>query len=412
MTAVPDGRVRPRQMHLSLNLSGVGRHAGAWQHPASRPLDTLSVDHLVSVAQTAERGLLDAVFLADSPMVGTDPRTVPFAFEPLQLLSAIAAETRSIGLIGTVSTSYSDPRAIAGRAASLQMISGGRAAINAVASAGDVVAQNFGLDRQLDHATRYARTDAFLTAVRREWDVWFPTGRPLVVQAGGSVQGRQIAARHADVVYAGGARVEESRELSRDIAARALGEGRSAGSVLVLPGVIPYVAESEAAARALEARLNALHLAGRDVVPALSAVVGHDLTGYNPDGPLPLGDLPHEGDHAGGASMSSLVRTLAERDGLSIREAGARLQGGSFGNIQTRIFGTPETVADTLAAWFADGGDGYNLLPPLQPAGLDVFVDEVIPILQRKGVFRTSYEHTTLAGHLGLPTSPTQGSIT
>ncbi|WP_052852573.1 LLM class flavin-dependent oxidoreductase [Streptomyces avicenniae] len=393
-----------RRMHLSLNMSGVGRHTAAWAHPASVPGAELRPDHYVEVARLAERGLFDAVFLADSPALGADERSVPHRFEPLTLLTAIAVETQRIGLIGTVSTTYNDPVTVADRAASLQNVSEGRAALNAVASTGDRLARNFGLDRQPDHERRYARADAFLTTVRERWAAvpGAAHGRPLIVQAGGSARGRDLAARQADVVYAGGYGIEDAQSLDADIRARAARHGRDPRSLRVLPGVIPYLADTTAQAHRLADELDAVHRGVIDPIRWLGPVVGADLAGLDPDGPLPVDALPTDPDQVGGASIAGLARTLATRGGLTVRQVAERLYAGGFGNIQTHVHGTAQEIADTLTGWFRQGVDGFNLLLPLQPSGVERFVEQVVPLLQRAGVYRTAYEARTLGGHLGL----------
>lgn len=404
----------PRRMLLSLNLSGVGRHTAAWTHPASVPGAELDVDHFVHVAQLAERGRFDAVFLADSPALGADERGIPHRFEPLTLLTVLAVETRRIGLIGTVSTTYNDPVTVADRALSLHALSGGRAAINAVASAGDRIAANFGLSGQPSHGQRYANAEAFLTTVRERWARagagGTGLGRPLVVQAGGSSRGRDLAARHADVVYAGGHGIDDALALDADIRSRAERGGRAARSLRVLPGVIPYLAETTAEAHRLADRLDAVQRGVIDPLAWLGPVVGADLTGLDPEGPLPTGELPTDPDRLPGASLAGLAHILGEREGLTIRQIAERLYAGGFGNIQTHVHGTAEEIAGRLVAWFRRGADGFNLLLPLQPSGVERFVARVVPLLVAAGMYRAGYGTDTLAGHLGLSVDVAAGA--
>ncbi|MDT0266634.1 LLM class flavin-dependent oxidoreductase [Streptomyces sp. DSM 44915] len=396
-----------RRLHLSLNLSGVGRHTAAWTHPASVPGAELDPEHFVHVAQLAEAGRFDAVFLADSPALGGDERGVPHRFEPFGLLAALATGTERIGLIGTVSTTYNDPATVADRAWSLHTLSGGRAAINAVASAGDRIAANFGLASQPDHGRRYANAGAFLDTVRARWaraPAGVP-GRPLVVQAGGSARGRELAARHADVVYAGGYGIADAQALDADLRSRAARRGRR--PPLVLPGVIPYVAETTAEAHRLADRLDAVQRGTVDPLRWLGPVLGADLTGLDPDGPLPPDLLPADADPLSGASLAGLARTLGEREGLTVRQIADRLHAGGFGNIQTHLHGTPAQIADRLLGWFRRGVAGFNLLLPLQPDGVARFVDQVVPLLTAAGGYPAEYRAETLAGHLGLPVENT-----
>ncbi len=405
---------------LSLNLSGVGRHAASWRAPASRPEDALEIDHYVNVAQVAERGGFDAVFLADGPIQGAEPGSIPHRFEPFELLAAIAAATDRIGLIGTFSTSYNDPYLVAERANSLNELSAGRAAVNAVASAGDRVAQNFGQERQQDHSTRYARVDEFLRLLRAVWHgddpgphsffapydgrrVPTPRGGPVIVQAGSSAEGQEVAAAHADVVYAASSTLANGRVFRESVRARAVARGRDPDSVKVLPGLVPFVAASEREARELQRELDSLHEEGVDVIAQLGGVLGLDLSGVDPEGPLPPEESDDDRDHAGGVSMAGVVRAIAAEERLSVRDLARRLHNGGSGNIQWKAVGTPEQVADELESWYRAGAaDGFNLMVPVQPSGLEVFVDEVVPILERRGYHRSADGPSTLRRNLRL----------
>ena len=410
-----------RRLRLSLNLSGVGRHGAAWLHPSSDPGVTLDVDHYVDVARIAERGGFTSVFLADGPVVGTQANTIPHRFEPFELLTAVALATERIGLIGTLSATYNDPYVVAERVLSLDHLSGGRAAINIVASSGDQTARNFGLEHQPDHSTRYGRVQEFIDVLRAIWDgtaiggqryyapydgrraIPSPQGRPVIVQAGGSPRGRTVAAGSADAVYAGSSTIGNAQAFYADVRARAAAAGRDPDSVKILPGAVPYVASTEREARLLAHELDELGRAGVDVISPLGALLGLDLSDLDPEGPVPLDQVAEDTDLVGGVSLSNLAVTLAREEGLSVRALAERIHDGHFGNIQWKPTGTPEQVADELERWFRAGtGDGFNLMVPVQPASLEVFVDEVVPILRSRGLLAEPAEGSTLREGLGL----------
>ncbi|OLT10416.1 hypothetical protein BJF78_28885 [Pseudonocardia sp. CNS-139] len=407
-------------MHLSLNLSEFGRHSGAWRHPLSDVGDAPSVDRYVQFARTAEEGLFDLVFVADTP-VHTPGRTsvTGTRLDPLELLAAVAAETSRVGMVATVSTSYNDPVDVARRGASLDRLSGGRLAINYVASTGDGIARNFGLDAQLPHDQRYVRSNEFLEVVTGLWagasdgtapaaavdhagphftvrgalDVLRPAGgRPLVVQAGSSAEGRDLAARWADAIYAGGSSLPRAQEYYQDIKTRTAAYGRDPNGIKILLGIMPFIGSTAAEAQRLHDDLDAYHLEGADVIGHLSALLEHDLRAYDPEGPLPFADLP-DVVVSSSVSMSTLFKRLAREEGWSIAETARRSYVGGLGNMQWVVTGTPRDVADEMQRWFEAGtADGFAIVAPILPQTIDVFVAEVVPELRRRGLVRSAYE--------------------
>jgi FMN-dependent oxidoreductase (nitrilotriacetate monooxygenase family) len=432
------GSTMTRQLHLNAFLMGTGHHEAAWRLPESRPEDTLGAEHYIRLAQTAERGKLDSIFFADGLAVGDNVRfNAQNNLEPLTLLAAIAVLTERIGLIATASTTYYEPFQLARKFASLDHISRGRAGWNIVTSAGADEALNFNRDARPAHEDRYARATEFLDVVTKLWDSWgddarvldkasgvyadtsaiapidhvgeyfrvrgplnIPRpvqGHPLLVQAGSSESGREYAARFAEAVFTAQQTLAEGQAFYADLKARAATHGRDPAAVKILPGICAVIGGTEAEARAKEAELNAL-ITPEYGVAQLSRMLEHDISGYPLDGPLP--PLPGEDAISGHKSRYTLVTDLARRDRLTIRQLIQRLAGGRG----HRVFaGTPEQVADQIELWFTSGAaDGFNVMPPSLPGGLDDFVEHVVPILQRRGLFRTDYTGTTLREHYGL----------
>jgi FMN-dependent oxidoreductase (nitrilotriacetate monooxygenase family) len=437
-----------KKLHLNAFLMGTGHHEAAWRHPDSRPEDTLDAQHYIRLAQIAERGKLDSIFFADGLAVG---RNIRYGsqnhLEPITLLAAISVLTERIGLIATASTTYHEPFQLARKFASLDHISGGRAGWNIVTSAGADEALNFNLDKRPDHADRYARATEFVEVVQRLWDSWDDDarildkergyyadadliapidhtgehfqvrgplnvprpiqGHPLLVQAGSSEAGKQYAARFAEAVFTAQQTLAEAQEFYADLKSRATQFGRRPEDIIVLPGICAVLGGTEAEAKAKEAEINAL-ISPEYGVDQLSRMLELDISGYPLDGPLP--ELPGEDAINGHKSRFSLVTGLARRENLTIRQLIERLAGGRG----HRVFaGTPDQVADQIDLWFHSGAaDGFNVMPPLLPGGLEDFVEQVVPELQRRGLFRSEYDGTTLREHYGLarPTNPARTS--
>ena len=427
-----------RQLHLNAFLMGTGHHEAAWRHPDSRPQDTLDARHYARLAQLAERAKLDSIFFADNLALGRNVRYgTGNHLEPVTLLSAVAMLTERIGLIATASTTYHEPFQLARKFASLDHISGGRAGWNIVTSAGEDEAHNFNLDKRPAHESRYARATEFVEVVQKLWDSWADDarlldkssghfadpdlistidhvgthfqvrgplniprpvqGHPLLVQAGSSEAGREYAAQFAEAVFTAQQTLADGQAFYADLKARAASYGRRPDEVLILPGICAVLGGTEAEAKQKEAELNAL-ISPEYGVEQLSRMLEHDLSGYPLDGPLPV--LPGEDSIEGMKSRSTLVTEIARRDNLTIRQLIERLAGGRG----HRVFaGTPEQVADQLDLWFHSGAaDGFNIMPPNLPGGLEDFVEHVVPELQRRGLFRTEYTGTTLREHYGL----------
>ncbi|MFC4535816.1 LLM class flavin-dependent oxidoreductase [Sphaerisporangium dianthi] len=424
-----------RRLHLNAFLMGVGHHEAAWRHPRTEPARLTDVRHYQELARIAERGLLDSVFLADGLALQGDVRHNALGgLEPLTLLSALAAVTDHIGLIATVSTTYNEPFHVARKFASLDHISGGRAGWNIVTSASEAEARNFGIERPA-HAERYARATEFLDVVTKLWDSWEddaivadrsgghyadtrrihaldhegvhfrvrgplntsrpPQGHPLLVQAGSSEDGKEFAARFAEAVFTAQQTLDDGREFYTDLKSRLAKYGRRPEDVLILPGISPIIGSTEHEARRLEKELEEL------IIPAyglaqLSHLVGIDLAEDALDRPLP--DIPVETE--GAQSRRKLVIELARRENLTVRRLLGRLAGGRGHRVVT---GTPEQIADQIQTWFENGAaDGFNIMPPVLPGGLEHFVDHVVPELQFRGLFRTAYDSRTLRGNYGL----------
>jgi len=409
-----------RQMKLGLFLWATGHHIAAWRHPDAHVTAGIDIDHYIQLARTAEAAKFDMVFCEDA--AGLREANVNIAsqtsrsigFEPISLLSALAARTERIGLVSTASTSYNEPYGLARAFASLDNLSGGRAGWNLVTSASPIEAANFGATGLRPHADRYARAREFATVVTGLWnrrggghdgesfsvrdplDVPpSPQGAPVMVQAGASDVGKDLAARTADVVFSAAQTFEEAKAFYDDLKGRLAAYGRQPDDVKIMPGVAPVVAATKAEA---QAKYDALQeLIPDDVgVALLSSYLSiSDLGRYPIDGPLP--ELP---ESEGMKSRQALVIEQARRDGLSIREL-ARYFAGARGH--WRVVGTAEEIADELQARFEGGGaDGFNVMPSWFPGELDAFATLVVPELQRRGLFRKDYEGRTLREHLGL----------
>ncbi len=427
-----------------------GHHIAAWRHPDARADGGLNFQHYRQITQTAERGKFDMIFFADGVAVwnrgpGTEAlkRTTPVHFEPLTLLSALSTVTEHIGLAATVSTTYNEPYHLARKFASLDHLSGGRAGWNLVTSATEAEAHNFSKEKHMDHTLRYKRAKEFVDVVKALWDSWedeaflrdkesgiyfdpdklhIPNhkgehfsvrgplnvarpiqGYPVVIQAGSSEDGKNLAAQTAEVIFTAQQTLAEAQAFYADVKGRLAQYGRNPDNLKIMPGVFPVIGRTEEEAREKYQQLQDL------IDPAvglslLSVLVGGvDLSGYPLDGPLP--NLPETNLQK---SRLQLVSDLAQRDNLTIRQLYFAIAGARG---HRTILGTPEQIADQLEDWFVNNGaDGFNIMPPWLPGGLDEFVDLVIPELQRRGLFRTEYEGRTLRENLGLPRPTNQFS--
>jgi FMN-dependent oxidoreductase (nitrilotriacetate monooxygenase family) len=426
-------------MHFNLFIFDTGHHEASWRLPGSDPLASTDVGYYEGLARTAEAAKFDSVFLADAPALWNDPGRRPSGrLEPIMLLTALARATQRIGLIATASTSYNDPYNLARRFASLDHISGGRAGWNIVTTAGDDAARNFGLEAQPAHAERYQRAAEFIEVSRKLWDSWqddavvadkargvhaeadrvhaidhagrffrvrgpldvprSPQGHPVLVQAGSSEDGKQFAARYAEAVFTAQQTLAEGQAFYADLKRRAALAGRHPDEIKILPGIVPVLGSTEAEARELAAELDRLIVAdhARNTLATLLRVQPERLA---LDGQLPA-DLPDEDEIEGAKSRYTLVVELARRERLTVRQLIGRLGGGRG---HRTFAGTPEQVAATIEEWCTHGAaDGFNVMPAVLPSGLELFAAHVVPILQRRGLFRHEYDGTTLREHYGL----------
>ncbi|RWC87531.1 MAG: LLM class flavin-dependent oxidoreductase [Mesorhizobium sp.] len=407
------------QMKLGAFLWATGHHIAAWRHPKALVKAGIDIDHYMALARTAEAAKFDMIFCEDA--AGLREANVDIAsqtsrsigFEPISLLSALAVQTSRIGLVSTASTSYNEPYGLARTFLSLDHLSGGRAGWNLVTSASQIEAANFGAAGLKPHADRYERAREFAEAVTGLWrgkaghdgqsfsvrdplDLpRSPQGAPVMVQAGASDVGRDLAARTADVVFTAAQTFEEAKAFYDDLKGRMAAYGREPDDIKIMPGVSPVVAETEAEAREKFEELQELIPDDVGVALLSSYLSISDLWRHPLDGPLP--ELP---ESEGMKSRQALVVQQSRRDGLSIRQL-ARHFAGARGH--WRIVGTAVQVADELQARFEGGAaDGFNVMPSYFPGELDAFATLVVPELQRRGLFRKAYEGATLRAHLGL----------
>lgn len=401
-----------RQLHINVNILNAGVFGGSWRVPENEPLSAYTLRHYVSIAKKAEAAKLDAVFLADGPVIEKDLEYRPGnSFEPSVLLSRIAAETSRIGLIGTFSSSYNDAGELASRLASLDAVSGGRFGWNVVTTAGAAAAANFGRDLEPEHAGRYVRASEVTARVVSTWAgaagsrglPTSPQGRPVVVQAGASKAGIRLAGEHAEVIFTAAQTLDEGLAFRRDINAAAATFGRRPEEIAILPGLSTVIGSTEAEARErrqLLAELVPLPYA----VGRLSAQLGFDLNDVDLDAPVRRDLLPEPEAAGGSQTFYRMVLGIIDRDKPTYRQLLHALGGGAGHRI---VVGTPEQIADDIERWYRSGAaDGFNVMPDALPSGFDQFVDHVIPELQRRGLFRTEYHGTTLREHLNLPVQP------
>lgn len=423
----------PRKMHLGLFLLGTGSHVAGWRMPGAMN-SFQDIDMVRKIAMEAERGLFDLIFMGDN--LYADPAAHPsytVRLEPLTLLAAVAGATKHIGLGATASTTYSDPFTVARAFASLDHLSGGRAAWNAVTTANPVTAANF-TTAHPDHSKRYEIADEFVAVVRGLWDCWdedaivadagsgiyidpekvrplnheglyfkvkgplnigrSPQGHPVVLQAGGSEPGQELAAKSADVVFSVTQDIEDARRFYASLKARLPKYGREANELVVLPGIMPIVGRTEREAHDKLAALQGF-VSETNALALLSDRFGIDMSQSELDGPLP--ELkPSDNYHA----FARVMLEKARREKMTLRDL-YNLVAAARGH--WILCGTPDYIADTLQIWLETGAaDGFNIMPSHFPDGLTDFVDTVIPILQERGLYRAEYEGKTLRDRMGL----------
>lgn len=427
-----------RRLHLGLFLQGAGHHASGWRHPEARS-GSENFDHLREMAQIAEAAKFDLLFLADGLATGKGVHPSQAArLEPLVLLGALAASTSKIGLAATASTTYGSPFHLARAFASLDLISKGRIAWNLVTTSYARAAANFGSEPHPDHADRYAVAEEFIDVVKGLWDGWeedalpknkatgvyydadklhaldhrgryftvkgpltvprSPQGHPVVIQAGSSDAGQQLAARTADIVFTAQQSLSDAKAFYAGLKARMAAFGRAPETLAVMPGIFPVIGATRRQAQDKLAELERW-MDINDALPLLSERLGHDISSYDLDRGLP--ELPETEQLK---SRQKLLIEMARREGLSIRQLAQRVAT-ARGHII--VVGTAGDVADTMQAWFEErAADGFNVMPAWFPGEMTTFAAEVIPILQDRGLFRRDYESDTLRGHFGWPRVP------
>ncbi|WP_405838541.1 NtaA/DmoA family FMN-dependent monooxygenase [Streptomyces sp. NBC_01518] len=426
--------VRPRRkIHLAAHFPGVNSTT-VWADPRSR--SQIAFSSFEQLARTAERGRFDFFFLAeglrlrehkgrihDLDVVGRP--------ESLTVLNALAAVTERIGLAATVNATFNEPYELARRLATLDHLSGGRAAWNVVTSSDAFTGENFRRGGYLDRADRYTRAAEFVDVARELWDSWTPDGvsrpfahrgqhfdiageftvprspqgHPVVIQAGDSGEGREFAARTADVIFTRHGTLEDGRAFYADVKRRLAKYGRAPDDLKIMPGVSVVLGDTAAEAQERAAEIRRQQVSPQNAILALEQIWGTDLSAYDPDGPFPDIDPVPESSITQGrtrrgdtVAMAEKWRALSREKGLSIRQTVIEASG------RQSFIGTPEAVAAELETFVRQGAaDGFILVPHLTPGGLDEFVDRVVPLLQERGVFRTEYRGTTLRSHLGLP---------
>jgi FMN-dependent oxidoreductase (nitrilotriacetate monooxygenase family) len=429
---------RQRQMRFGVFVQTPGHHVAGWRHPDAVVDGWPNLALMQHIAATAERGKFDMFFLGDgfATGYGEHPSTIG-KFEPLTLLSALAMGTRRLGLAATASTTYAEPYHVARTFASLDHLSGGRAAWNVVTTAYAKSAAVFGRQHP-PHAERYAMAEEFVEACRLLWDTWDddaftadkqagrfvrpgslhvpgfkgkhfaiegglnvprpPQGHPVLIQAGSSGPGQALAARIADVVFTAQNDLAEAQAFYRSVKAQVVEQGRTPGAALVMPGVFPVISRSEREAQEIFAELNRT-IDTTQAFTVLSERLGADMSLHPLDGPVP--PLP-ETEHL--KSRATLLAEMARRDNLTLRELFHRVAA-ARGHLL--LVGDARQIADVLERWFAAGAaDGFNVMPPFFPGQFDAFVDQVVPLLQERGLFRDDYAGTTLRDHLGLERPP------
>ncbi len=431
------------RMILCAFLHNCGAHPGGWRHAGAEPERLQDLSFYQEIAATAERGKFHVLFLGDAQgmfhiagreaYAGSDGGSRP---DPTLILGALCASTRQIGLVSTVSTTFNEPYAVARRIGTLDHLSRGRAGWNVVTSTNESEARNFGGDQLMEHDLRYARAEEFVDVVKALWDCWEddaftydkkngrffdpdklhalghagkffkvagplnlarpPQGHPVIIQAGASGPGRALAARTADLIFTAQPNMAAAKKFADEIRGTIAAFGRDPAKVGIIPSIQLLVRSTEAEAKAAEAELLSLIPPQRAISQLQMLLGGFDLSPFDPDGPLP--DLPLS--NATQSNQQKLIE-MARTESLSIRQLAQRA---TVSRASWSMAGTPEQIADALAAWFHCGAaDGFSLAPNYLPDGLTEFVDQVVPILQKRGLFRTDYEGVTLRDNLGLP---------
>ncbi len=430
-----------RKMHLNVFIQSRGHHEASWRHSKSSTLPLTDIDYTVEVARKAEAGLFDSIFLADVLGLWNDVRATPFNWlEPITTIAAVAMATKRIGMIATASTTYTEPYNLARQFSSLDHISRGRVGWNIVTTWSHQAGSNYGGIGQVSHAERYERAEEYMQVVKGLWDSWTddavkddragglyadpasvrtidhagkyyqvkgplnlprsPQGRPVFVQAGSSDTGRKFAARHAEAVFTAHLEKATAKTFYADLKGLLDAEGRNASQVLILPGLSPIIGSTVAEAERYANELNDL----ADIEIGRSRLTGrfggYDFSKLPLDRPLSVDDFPPPETVEASRSRTEVIIGFVRNERPTLRQLLSKLAGarGHF-----TFTGTPGQVADLMQDWLEDGAaDGFNLMPPVLPDMLDVFIAEVVPILQKRGLFRRAYEGATLRDSLGL----------
>jgi N-acetyl-S-(2-succino)cysteine monooxygenase len=423
-----------RQMHMGVFVLGTGNHIAGWRYEGAAT-SHMQLPVIQEIAKIAERGKFDLLFISDAMVMDpTDHPSFMCRFEPTTLISVLSASTSRIGLGATVSTSFSEPFNVARIFGSIDHISGGRAAWNVVTSSNPAAALNFNRDEHLEHELRYQRANEFVDVVRGLWDCWddhaivadkatgqyidphkvrtldhkgqffqvrgplnmsrCPQGHPVIIQAGGSPSGLELAARTADVVFSVVQDLQAAQAAYADLKGRMARYGRSPHEVAILPGVMPIIGASDAEAREKLSKLQAW-LTPTNAATLVASRIGYDVSGHPLDGPVPPPPTTE-----GSRTFSHVLYETARREKMTLRDL-YNLTAAARGHWV--VCGTPASIADTLEEWFVgEAADGFNILPPYFPGAFDDFVNQVVPELQHRGLFRHYYQGTTLRDHLGL----------
>ena len=430
-----------RQLHINLFINSRGHHEASWRHPKSTSLPLTDVRYYIDCAQKAEAAHFDSIFLADVLSIPDDIDSAARVWlEPVTMLGTLAAMTSRIGLIATASTTYTEPFNLARQFASLDHASNGRVGWNIVTSFSAAASRNFGSTARPSHAGRYEMGEEFVEVVKALWDSWgddaviddrdhghyarkdrirainhagqhynvagplnlprCPQGRPVLVQAGSSDTGKDFAARHAEAVFTAHLEKRTAQEFYADLKARVTAAGRPANETLILPGLSAMIAGTEAEAKRMERELNELTDPEVGRKRLSDRFDGCDFSHLPLDRPLRVEDFPDTGRNEGSRSRSELILGAVRRETITLRQLLGKLAGARGHFVMA---GTPEQVADLMEDWLDSGAaDGFNLMPPLLPLMLEVFIAEVVPLLQRRGRFRSAYRGTTLRDHYGL----------
>lgn len=432
---------REGQIALGAFLYFHGHHAASWLVEEVEAKEIFDIDYYIKGAKIAEKGLFDNIFLADYLYLLGVENSASGMLDPVNLLSALSVVTKNIGLTATVSTTYNEPFHLARRHATLDHLSKGRAGWNIVTSQLDIEAQNFGKEKHLEHGERYKRADEFLAATKALWDSWeddaivddkqkgifarpgsvkevnfngewyktrgplnvprSPQGYPVLVVAGSSATGIDFAARNGEVVFTAHQTIEQAKLFYKRVKEAATTYNRNPNHIKIMPGIMPYIGKTKEEAQEKYDRLTRL-IPIESAIGAISSFFEFDFTTFDPNGPLPYEQLENKVEEYNRmkSRIDLFIRTAKEQN-LTIADLGRRLLGGR-GHYE--FIGTYDEFVETLETWFNDYAcDGFNIMAPVLPSDLEDFVDEIIPRLQSKGLFRTEYEGTTLRDNLGLP---------